>query len=90
MKNYQTIKIATGMAMLVLLLFSGCAKDEKHSDSRHQGPPPEAIKACEDKQVGDSVKFTGRRGEKLTAVCKEMNGTLAAVPEGMPPEGPQN
>ena len=49
--------------------------------------PAATTRACEGKQVGDSVEFTGRRGETLKATCKEMNGQLAAVPEGGPPEG---
>jgi hypothetical protein len=90
MKSYPTIKIATGMALLALLICAGCAKDDEQSDKRHQGPPPEAFQACSDKQVGDTVEFNGRGGETLTAVCKEMNGKLVAVPEGAPPEGGQN
>ena len=38
--------------------------------------------ACEGKDVGDSVEFTGRRGETLTATCEERNDQLVAVPEG--------
>ena len=90
MKGFPIIKIATGIALLALLLCTGCAKDEEHSDNRHQGPPPEAFQACSDKQVGDTVEFKGRRGENLSAVCREMNGKLVAVPEGAPPEGARN
>jgi hypothetical protein len=51
---------------------------------RPQGPPPEAISACEGKSVGDSVEFTGRRGEAVKATCKKIDGKLAAVPDNMP------
>lgn len=54
---------------------------------RQQGPPPEAIEACEGKSVGDSVEFTGRRGEALEATCQEKDGQLAAVPDNMPEGG---
>lgn len=54
---------------------------------RPQGPPPEAIEACEGKSVGDSVEFKGRRGEILEATCQEKNGQLAAVPDNMPEGG---
>ncbi len=50
---------------------------------RPKGPPAEAIEACEGKKAGDSVEFTGRRGETLSATCEERRGQLAAVPEGL-------
>lgn len=78
------------MAILVLLPIAGCATGNDSNNNRRQGPPPEAISACAGKQVGDSVEFTGRRGETLKATCKEMNGQLAAVPAGGPPEGNRN
>ena len=79
------------MAILMILLpITGCATSDGPDNNRRQGPPPEAISACEGKQVGDSVEFTGRRGETVQATCKEMNGQLAAVPAGGPPEGDHN
>ncbi len=53
---------------------------------RPQGPPPEAIAACEGKSSGDSVEFTGRRGDSIEATCQEVEGQLAAVPNN-PPKG---
>ncbi len=47
-----------------------------------QGPPPEAIEACEGKAEGDSVNFEGRGGDSVTAICTMVNDRLAAVPEG--------
>jgi hypothetical protein len=90
MKTYHPMKTALLMAILVLLPIAGCAASDDSKNNRRQGPPPEAISACEDKQVGDSVEFTGRRGEKLEATCQEINGQLAAVPEGGPPVGNRN
>jgi hypothetical protein len=52
-----------------------------------KGAPPEAIEACEGKSAGDSVEFTGRRGETLEASCQEKNGQLVAVPENAPKGG---
>ena len=54
---------------------------------RQQGPPPEAIAACEGKNVGDSVEFTGPRGESLEGTCQEIDGQLAAAPDDMPEGG---
>lgn len=78
------------MAILVLLPITACAAGNDSKNNRPQGPPPEAISACENKQAGDSVEFTGRRGETLEATCKEINGQLAAVPAGGPPEDNRN
>jgi hypothetical protein len=72
------------------LPIAGCAASDDSNNNRRKGPPPEAISACEGKQAGDSVEFTGRRGETLKATCKEMNGLLAAVPAGGPPAGQRN
>lgn len=85
MKTERIAVIAT-LATLLFTPISGCAADGKRED-RRPGPPPEAIKACEGKSVGDSVTFTGRRGESLKATCKEIEGQMAAVPEGMGPGG---
>jgi hypothetical protein len=46
------------------------------------GPPPEAIAACKGKSEGTTVQFTTPRGKTLKGVCKVINGTLTAVPEG--------
>ncbi|MFH1215506.1 MAG: hypothetical protein V1706_03290 [Pseudomonadota bacterium] len=82
----ETNKVFTVTAVLTILLvmpLAACAQN----NGRRQGPPPEAIEACENKNAGDSVKFTGRRGESLEATCQEIDGQLVAVPEGMPPGG---
>jgi len=57
----------------------------KCSDKRH-GPPPEAISACKGKEVGDAIAFSGRNGENIEAVCKEIQGQLVAAPDNMPPQ----
>lgn len=90
MKTYQPLKAALLMAILILLPIAGCAARDDSNNNRHQGPPPEAISACKDKQVGDSVELVGRRGETVNATCKEINGQLAAVPAGGPPKGDRN
>jgi len=77
----KTIRTSAILSMLLFLPLTSCAS-EGGRDGRRQGPPPEAIKACEGKSSGDSVTFTGRRGESLKASCREIEGELAAVPEG--------
>lgn len=90
MTTYHAQKAVLLMAIMLLLPITGCASDDGPNNGRRQGPPPEAISACEGKQVGDSVEFTGRKGETLKATCKEMNDQLVAVPAGGPPEGDRN
>lgn len=90
MNTYHPLKAALLMAILVLLPIAVCAASDGPNNNRRQGPPPEAISACEGKQAGDSVEFTGRKGETLEATCQEINGQLAAVPAGGPPEGDRN
>lgn len=55
---------------------------------RPEGPPPEAVEACEGKSVGDSVQFEGRRGDKIEATCKEIDGQIVAFPNDAPKGGP--
>ena len=86
MKNYKKSRIALIVSML--LLFPLIASPAFANNERHKGPPPDAIKACEGKKVGDSITFTGRRGETVRATCREIQGKLAALPVGGPPVGP--
>jgi hypothetical protein len=77
--------VKTIICLLVLISLIPVASWASANDGKgkqRNGPPPEAIEACEGKEVGDSVGFTGRRGKTLTATCEERNGQLVAVPEG--------
>ncbi|MGB3211743.1 MAG: hypothetical protein WBB19_13650 [Desulforhopalus sp.] len=86
MNGYQTLKTVLLMAVLVLMPLTGCADSDSQAHKRRMGPPPEAIQACAGKKAGDSVEFTGRRGETVKATCREINGQLAAAPVGGPPQ----
>ena len=79
--NTEILKRTVILAVLLFTPMTGCASDGDRS-GRRQRPPAEAIEACKGKSVGDSVTFTGRRGETLQASCREIEGQLAAVPEG--------
>ena len=85
MKMQTTQKAALVLALLKILTAAACGKKETHRRGRRQGPPPEAIAACTDKQAGDSVEFSGRNDETVQATCREINGRLVAVPAGMSP-----
>lgn len=84
-KKIQSAIILFTLVLPSLVVTSACSSGKNGGGGGPQGgPPPEAITACEGKSVGDTVSFKGRRGETLEATCKEMDGQLAAVPEGAP------
>ncbi len=75
--------IATLIAAIVMLSINANASNDSN---KRPGPPPEAFAACKGKAVGDTVTFSGRNGEKVAAVCKEIQGKLVAAPDKMPPQ----
>ena len=83
MKKTGFLKVVLIVSLSTLMPMIVTASNNK-GQGRPQGPPPEAIAACEGKSAGDSVTFTGRRGETLEATCQEKDGQMAAVPENMP------
>ena len=88
MKKREILKVTAVLTILLMMPITACARNNGRDGRRH-GPPPEAITACENKKAGDSVHFTGRRGESLEATCQEIDGQLVAVPEGMSLGGDQ-
>ncbi len=87
MKFCNTLKLSAILMLLILFPVIGCAENSKQDQRGHQGPPPEAIEACKDKNEGDAVTFAGRQGETLKATCeKTPEGTLVARPEGHKPK----
>ena len=83
MKQAAKFKLVLITGLVCLLPLVACAAGQ-HGQGRPKGPPPEAFAACEGKSAGDSVEFTGRRGETLKATCQEKDGTLVAEPENAP------
>ncbi|MEN8806549.1 MAG: hypothetical protein ABF291_03655 [Desulfobacterales bacterium] len=90
MKNSKLLKaINTMMILATLSAVPACASSNKGGGGGRggmQGPPPEAIEACEGKAEGDSVTFEGRRGDSVPAKCSMVNDQLVAVPEGHKPQ----
>ncbi|MFA4918795.1 MAG: hypothetical protein WC581_06030 [Thermodesulfovibrionales bacterium] len=81
--NRNIINTAAGVLLLIGSASAAAwALDGPQDSGKRMGPPPEAIEACKDKSEGAAVEFTGPRGEKIKATCKQIEGQLAAVPDG--------
>ncbi|BHH84502.1 hypothetical protein [Desulforhopalus sp. 52FAK] len=85
MNKKRMIKTLVPMMTVVMMAVAACAQNEQEGRGQ-QGPPPEAIKACEGKAVGDIVSFSGRRGESVKATCQTVENQIVAVPEGHRPQ----
>lgn len=66
--------------MVTCIIGSFCASAQQGRQAPN-GPPPEAIEACDGKSEGDTVSFETRRGDTLNGVCKYVDEQLVAVPE---------
>lgn len=89
MTKQRILALTLATTLLGLTSTISLAGQNSGQQRPHQGPPPEAIEACKDKQVGDDVSFTGRKGEALEATCQERDGKLVAMPTSMPENGPR-
>jgi hypothetical protein len=88
--------IGTMVGLLLLIGDASAAvwaQDGPPGRRGRMGPPPEAIKACLDKDEGTVVEVTTPRGDTLKATCKQMGRQLVAVPndrvrgqKGNPPD----
>ncbi|MCW8885469.1 MAG: hypothetical protein OQK12_09475 [Motiliproteus sp.] len=83
----KSICIKTKLVIVLLsVALLGCSNGNTRK-GHSGGPPPEAYKACEEKKDGDSVSFSGFRGETVAASCKTIDGKLVAVPNDKPKKG---
>lgn len=89
MNKQRMITMMLATTLLGLVSMTSFGAEDSRKQGPHQGPPPEAIEACKDKQVGDEVGFAGRKGETLEAICQERDGKLVAMPTSMPDHGPR-
>lgn len=66
-----------GKLIFIALMMAGCAaqvgaqtnEGRRGPDGPRNGPPPEAIAACQDKAAGDSCSFSGRQKEQVSGTC---------------------
>ncbi len=83
MKKY----IGTAVLLLALAILLPSISVASGQRGGPKGAPPEAIEACAGKSAGDSVEFTGGRGETVEATCQLKDGKLVAVPDNAPQGG---
>lgn len=80
----KRVWITSALLLSFLSVFPALGFAAGPGGGREQGPPPEAITACEGKEAGDAVEFSGRNGETVKAVCRLHGDKLIAEPENMP------
>jgi hypothetical protein len=82
MNRYRISAIAVSLLLMgsTLVMADGFGGPPPGRGNRQ--PPPEAIAACKDMNEGAEVEIATPRGDKLKAVCRQINGQLVAVPEG--------
>lgn len=66
--------------LIALLLCSANIAYAQAEDGRRQ-PPEAAIRACDGHAAGETVSFTGPRGDTESGVCEQIGQVLAAKPE---------
>lgn len=67
--------------LLSLSIFCFSVSAAERPMDRRNGPPKEAVQACENHSENDEVTFTGRRGESIDAICIYIDELLVAVPK---------
>jgi len=89
-----TKKTSIIIALLGILIATSAFGSDSSSQERgrggHQGPPPEAYSACEDKSEGDTAEFVSPRGDTVTGTCEmDRDGERLVLRPDNPPEGGQ-
>lgn len=70
-----------------IVLAQNDGKGDPKKDHR-QGPPPEAVEACQAQSVGDTCAFVSPQGDAIEGICEIMRGdVIACLPDNRPPHG---
>ncbi len=86
MRHLPLIAVTAFTATFITIL--AIAADMPPPNGEHpKGPPPFAIEACKGRSVGSTVSFNGPDGKTFKGVCREFDGTLAAMPDHPPGHG---
>ena len=86
MRIMKKIAIASVMVSLCAVNAFGSDTERQRSGGRHQGPPPEAYTACENKSAGDTAEFVSPRGDTVTGICVQQGDRIFLRPDN-PPSG---
>ena len=80
------ISLCVSLLHITFMMLAMWSEAEPGGEDRRlpQGPPQEAIAACEGKSEGDSCEFTSPRDETISGTCRSIEEQLACVPEGGP------
>ncbi len=76
----KTTTKATICLLTSLSLILGAGTVFAQQNEQRQGPPQEAIDACDGKGDGDKVEFETRGGKTVSGACREHNGEIFAIP----------
>ncbi|NVN99973.1 MAG: hypothetical protein HXX17_11665 [Geobacteraceae bacterium] len=76
-------KESLSIGLIVMFLLGGVSAWGADPE-RGRKPPQEAFDACKGKSAGDTVSIITPRGDTLTAVCRQLDGQLVAMPDKMP------
>ncbi len=87
MKTLKKITIIT-IVMLGICAAIGFGSDTEKPRPMggHNGPPPEAYTACENKNAGDIAEFVSPHGDTVTGTCEQQGDRLVLRPDN-PPDG---
>ncbi|PKN16170.1 MAG: hypothetical protein CVU66_01995 [Deltaproteobacteria bacterium HGW-Deltaproteobacteria-23] len=77
-------KVSIGLIVMFLLGGHSAWGAGPESGRTLRKPPQAAFDACKGKSAGDSVSITTPRGDTITAVCRQLDGQLVAMPDKMP------
>jgi len=84
MKTMKIITIASVVFSLCAINAFGSDNEKQRPGGRHQGPPPEAYTACEDKTAGDTAEFVSPHGDTVTGVCEKEGDRMVLRPDNPP------
>jgi hypothetical protein len=92
MKGDRFMKPMKKFTLVTFVILGICATIAFGSDTQkrrpmggHNGPPPEAYTACENKNAGDAAEFVSPHGDTVTGICELQGDQLVLRPDN-PPE----
>lgn len=86
MKPMKKITLTTLVILGICTAIAFGSNTEKcRSKGGHNGPPPEAYTACENKTAGDTAEFVSPHGDTVTGTCEQEGDRLVLRPD-TPPE----